>query len=599
MKFPISNFKYQISNKKGFSVLEVILAAALFVMFSAGAITVVVSGYNANRLGSEFTVANQFVSEGIEAVRSIKNQSFSNLINTNSTGVDRVGNVWAFGGANDTLIHNTSDDYTRVIKVEDVLRDCEGNMVTSGGTADPDMKKITSTVNWNFNSARPESLSMISYLADWEKPIPQPSPPAGPIMMAYSQTTSIPYYRIWNGSSWGAEAQANSVGSGNVNFVRLKSSRTRNEAILATQDSDGRIYTQVWNGTSWGAIELMGTTGSNINFRIFDLEYEKNGDRAVIAYHPVANSADFAYRVWDGSSWSSDTTITAPPTTGVVRWIEMAASPISTSNDIAMIMLDTNLDVYGMLWNGTSWDDMGVTSTWDTTAGTTTGNTLRKAVDVAYEQNSGDVMFIWADDIATDMYYRIWDGSTLSSNQLLDIPAAGVGDWVRLVPRLGSDELMFGVQDLNADLNTRKWSGSSWDNAAEHPQHDDAVENISGLNFDIVWETYPSNSGKAWLVWGDGATVSTKQWSGCAWGSNSVLTDSDDTNHLVLAADPVSGAIFALMYESNGSATDDIWESHLTGGGSTWNPKTTPVIWDGPTTGIILHRIDFGIPEAP
>ena len=63
----------------GFSLLEVILAVALFLILTTGGITLIVQSYNSNRLGAEFATATEFASEGIEAVKSIKNQAYSNL----------------------------------------------------------------------------------------------------------------------------------------------------------------------------------------------------------------------------------------------------------------------------------------------------------------------------------------------------------------------------------------------------------------------------------------------------------------------------------------------------------------------------------------
>lgn len=572
----------------GFSVLEVILAAAIFVIFSTSAVIVVIQGYNANRQGNEFTVANQFAAEGIEAVKSVKNQNYSSLINSASLGLRRNGsNVWELFGTENRLSHNNNpaDDYIRKIKIEDVYRDVNGNIVANGGTTDPDTKKITSTVTWNFNFSRPETLDLVTYLSDWRKPINN----GGPIMMAYSKTTSTPFYRVWDGSSWSAEAPAQIVG-GNINYVVLKSSRTRNEAILGTLDSNGNIYVQVWDGSNWGTPELMASLGSaRAAYRSFDIEYEKNGDRAVLIYPQFSSSVDPAYRIWDGTNWSSIINITAPPTTGVIRWIEIAQNPISGSNEISMIMQDANASVYGMVWDGLSWNNMGVSGVWDNS--TATAN--RKTIDVAYEQNSGRAMFIWGDSVSRNQYYRIWDGFSLNGPIVLTISTSGgAANWIELVPRPDSNELMYGVVDAGADLNTRKWSGSGWDT---HPEHSAGVENITSMAFDIIWETHPANPGKAWLLWGNGTRVSAKPWSGTAWGSATVLSGSDDTSFIKLKADPDSGAIFAGIYESVASATDDIWESRLTTGGTTWSAKNT--LWGGPiSTEPVYFRIDIATP---
>lgn len=583
-------------SQKGFSVLEVILASALFTIFATGAVLLIVQGHNANRLGKEESVALQYASEGIEAVKSIKNQGFSNISGINPTprGITRnaTNNVWEFKaeGTNNTLFHNTSDNYVRTIKVESVNRNNTpplGDIVSSGGTDDPDTKKITSNVTWNFNSARPESIKLTTYLSDWIKPIVS----GGPIMMAYSKTTSTPYYRIWDGSGWSAEAAAQNVG-GNINYIVLKSSRTRNEAVLSTLDSNGNIYAQVWNGSSWSTPTQMANVGSTLAaYRSFDLEYEKNSDRAVIVYLPNSTSADPAYRIWQDNNWTTPTTITAPPTTGVVRWIELAQNPTSTSNEIAMVMLDANIDVYGMVWTGSTWNNMGVSTVWDNSASIAT----RKAIDVAYEQNSGRALFIWGDATATDQYYRIWNGTSLTSPTLLDIPAAGLTNWVKLVARPDSDEIIYGVQGGTPDLNTRKWSSSAWDSATQHPEHDTGTENATSMNFDIVWETHSSNPGKAWILWGDSARVSKRQWSGSAWGSTTTFNGSDDTSFIRLKADPNSGAIFAGIYEASASTTDDIWESRLTGGGTNWSAKNT--IWGGAISAEpVYFRIDIATP---
>mgnify|MGYP000888527313 FL=1 len=56
-----------------------------------------------------------------------------------------------------------------------------------------------------------------------------------------------------------------------------------------------------------------------------------------------------------------------------------------------MILVDSNIDIYGMRWNGTIWDNMGAGSVWDSTGSLQT----KKSIDVAYETNSGDILFIW------------------------------------------------------------------------------------------------------------------------------------------------------------------------------------------------------------
>lgn len=156
--------------RDGLSIVEIVLASGIFIIFSSGAVISLIQALNANRLGLEFTIASEYASEGLEAVRSLKNQDFTNLTNTTQSGITIVGGTWAFTGVGSTITHGKP--YTRTITIEDVRRDSPppaGNIVATGGTIDSDSKKITSTVTWNFTSARPESVSFTTYLSDWRK----------------------------------------------------------------------------------------------------------------------------------------------------------------------------------------------------------------------------------------------------------------------------------------------------------------------------------------------------------------------------------------------------------------------------------------------
>jgi Tfp pilus assembly protein PilV len=559
-------FRIKPGSRAGFSPVEVLLAATIFGFLVTALIGAIIYGNTSTAEAGDRIRAQALADEGAEAVRNMRDDAFSNL--TDGTyGLAQSGGVWTLSGSSDT-----TGIFTRQVVIS---------------TVDSARKSIVINVTWP-QGATVAQTGVSTRLTDWLASIIAPVT-GGPIMMAYSKTTTIPSYRTWDGTSWSAEASAQTV-VGNINYIVLKSSRTRNEAILGTQTSTGAIYIQIWDGTTWGNLTQVGTGPTTT--RSFDIAYEKATDRALIAFAPSSGSADFAYRTWDGSALSTATTITAPPTTGALNWLELRQNPLTASNEIAMIMLDANSDVYGMAWTGSAWSTMGTAAVWDATA----ASAAKKAIDVEYEQTSGEAMFMWGDSVSTDQYYRTWNGTTLGAATLLDISTAGgLSEWVQLASRPNSNEILLGVQDAGADLNTRKWSGTAWDTGTQHAEHSAAVESITSRNFDIVWETATANPGEAWLVWGNGATVSAKAWSGTAWGTAVTLTGSDDTSFVKLRADPVSGALFAGIYENSGSATDDIWETRLTGGGSVWSAKNT--LWGGPTSANPVHfRIDIATP---
>ena len=147
--------------QQGMSVIEVILAAAIFLYLVAVAGSVVIHSFSANRLGEEKTQAALLASEGLEAVRSIKNQDFANLISGNYDVVVN-GSLWQLGPT-----PTPGGEFQRIINISDVYRDGEGEIVESGGTLDEEIKRIISTVSWQFSPARSNNVEMMTYLADW------------------------------------------------------------------------------------------------------------------------------------------------------------------------------------------------------------------------------------------------------------------------------------------------------------------------------------------------------------------------------------------------------------------------------------------------
>lgn len=416
------------------------------------------------------------------------------------------------------------------------------------------------------------------------------------VMMVYAKAAGdpVPYFRIWNSTTltWGAEQTATSVAGGRtIRYMVLKFARTRNEAVLGTLSNDGAIHVQVWNGFTWSAVTNVGGTGAgNSIYRGFDIEYETANDRAVIVYNN--NNRNPVFRTWSGGpNWSAAVGLNTSlgvanyPTANPPIWIELAANPLAGSSDLALITMDTAQDVYGARWNGTNWTNMGVAAIWDNTV--TDGNN-RKAIDVAYEQVSGRAMFIWTQAAPVDQHrYRIWNGAALSDTtfNIGNPPQADQGQWVQLAPRPGSNQMMYVVQDDDSDLYTALWSGppgNVWTNIVEH---DTAVEDRAARNFDIVFETHPARDGRAWLVWGRGTVTRTNAWTGAAWAGTADIAGSDDTNLVHLYAHPVTGSIFAGIYEDdNANFPRETREMHITGGGAAWSATT--VIWGGDTNAV-------------
>lgn len=150
---------------KGQSIIEVIVAVSIMMIIAASAVVAILSSFSSTRLAEEETQAAWLAAQGLEAVQSIRNQSWSSLTNGNH-GLVPSGSLWIFSGTTDV---DTSGKFTRVINIADVQRNSSGNIVTSGGTVDAESKRVKATVTWNFTPARSNSVDMTMYLTDWQK----------------------------------------------------------------------------------------------------------------------------------------------------------------------------------------------------------------------------------------------------------------------------------------------------------------------------------------------------------------------------------------------------------------------------------------------
>ena len=342
-----------IRNIKGFSLVEILLAVALFSVFSVGVISLVLQGWNTARLAQENSVAKEYASEGIEAARSIKNQSFASLINTSSTGIVQSGGVWTFSGTNNTF---DSNKFTRTIAVADVYRDVSNNIVATGGTLDPLSKKITSTVNWNISPTRADSSVISTYLTNWKSSFAVPKKGGILVYGAGGTTTDAIKYKIFdaNAKTWSAELSASDVDTGSTNkalrAAKVYSSATRNEKVLISRHYNGTnqyIYGQVFNGTSWNTPQLLATLTVNtfLDVQNFDGTYLANGDFMAVFSD---NTTTPKSRTWNGTVWSGE--VATQNVGGIPNYIIVKQR--DATNEVMVVTFDQLSDTNSEYFSG-------------------------------------------------------------------------------------------------------------------------------------------------------------------------------------------------------------------------------------------------------
>jgi prepilin-type N-terminal cleavage/methylation domain-containing protein len=154
----------QLMNK-GFGLVEVMIASAIITVGMLG----LISSYS---IYLKYAFANQgnvqaayVAEEGLEAMTFIRDNGWANNILTLATSTNYYL-VFSNGTWNTTTTEQLIDStYLRTIQLADIERDSSGEMVTTGGTYDPNTKLVTVTVEY-FQGQATTTRSMGTYLTN-------------------------------------------------------------------------------------------------------------------------------------------------------------------------------------------------------------------------------------------------------------------------------------------------------------------------------------------------------------------------------------------------------------------------------------------------
>lgn len=133
---------------RGMSLVEIVVAATIITTF-LGALVGVYTLHMKAIFGSAKQVKAVFLAEEtMEALKYLRNVSWSQNIYNLSTNTDYFlvwqNNRWEITTTN-TFIDSL---FERKFVLEDGRRDAQNNIIESGGTADINIKKITVSVSW-------------------------------------------------------------------------------------------------------------------------------------------------------------------------------------------------------------------------------------------------------------------------------------------------------------------------------------------------------------------------------------------------------------------------------------------------------------------
>lgn len=150
----------------GFSIVEVVVAIAIGLMFFSSIYGIIFFANKSMHRGLSRTEAIQFAQEGIEIVRTIKNNNWTDNIATLTSATTYYPYIsdgaWALTTTPQPLINGM---FTRTITIFSVNRDANDDIAVVG-TDNPKTKRVVVNVSW-VERGITDSVSLQAYMTNF------------------------------------------------------------------------------------------------------------------------------------------------------------------------------------------------------------------------------------------------------------------------------------------------------------------------------------------------------------------------------------------------------------------------------------------------
>ncbi len=142
-----------MKKQSGFSLVELIIAISIAGIILVGMTQVVAVAIETTERERRTIEALNLAEEGMEALRAMRDESWSANIQALANGtnyyLDVSGGNWEATGANPGFMLGR---YDRTFRLSEVFRDGNDD-ISSSGTSDPNTRKVTMTVGWRERGA--------------------------------------------------------------------------------------------------------------------------------------------------------------------------------------------------------------------------------------------------------------------------------------------------------------------------------------------------------------------------------------------------------------------------------------------------------------
>lgn len=164
----IQNSKFKDKNfEQGLGIIEIMVVVGVVVFGFTAILELFRLNIQSSMTSRENLQAHALLAEAVEATRSVRDAGWSNL----SSLIPQVdyypiisGGAWAL----QTINPGPVNGFSRRIVLEQARRDANSDIVTSGGTVDPDTFKVSAYIEWQSGGSA-KTKNIVTYLTNWQE----------------------------------------------------------------------------------------------------------------------------------------------------------------------------------------------------------------------------------------------------------------------------------------------------------------------------------------------------------------------------------------------------------------------------------------------
>lgn len=156
--------------KKAFGLLELVITIGIIVVAMLAFANAAVTFLRASIISTDPHVAAHLAQEGVEAIRALRDKSWSAhiapLVNGTQYYPVASGSAWSVSTTNPGPLQGK---YTRSVIMSAVNRDAggKGDILQSGGTFDPNTKTLVVTIQWVDEQGAARTHAVSTYITNF------------------------------------------------------------------------------------------------------------------------------------------------------------------------------------------------------------------------------------------------------------------------------------------------------------------------------------------------------------------------------------------------------------------------------------------------